>query len=109
MTTLQYIHFAIELWGAFFCMIAAIVIWLSRNLDKKGSYKLIALMIVSELLMASDAVAWLFRGNTSEVGFYIVRIANFAAFFFGFLTMPLVAEVITHLIETRSGAKGLFW
>lgn len=109
MTTLQYVHFAVELWGAFFCMIAAVVIWISRGLDKKGSYKLIALMIDSGLLMISDAMAWLFRGNTGEVGFYVVRISNFAAFFFAFLTMPLVAEVITHMIEARSGAKGLFW
>ena len=109
MTTLQYVHFSIELWGAFFCMIAAVVIWISRNLDKKSSYKLIALMLTSAMLMISDAVAWLYRGDTGEAGFYIVRVANFAAFFFGFLTMPLVAEVITHMIERRSGAKGLFW
>ena len=109
MTTLQYVHFSIELWGAFFCLIAAVVIWISRNLDKKGSYKLIALMLTSALLMISDAMAWLFRGDTSTAGFYVVRTANFAAFFFGFLTMPLVAEVITHIIERRTGAKGLFW
>ena len=109
MTTLQYVHFAIELWGAFFCLIAAVVIWISRGQNKILSYKMIALMIVSALLMISDATAWLFRGNTSEAGFYIVRIANFAAFFFAFLTMPLVAEYITQIFETRSGVRGLFW
>ena len=109
MTTLQYVHFAVELWGAFFCLIAAVVIWISRGQNKILSYKMIALMIVSALLMISDATAWLFRGNTSEAGFYIVRIANFAAFFFAFLTMPLVAEYITQIFETRSGVRGLFW
>ena len=109
MTTLQYVHFSIEIWGAFFCLIAAAVIFISRSFDKKASYKLIALMLTSAMLMISDAVAWLFRGDASEVGYYVVRIANFAAFFFGFLTMPLVAEAITHMIERRSGVKGLFW
>ena len=109
MTTLQYVHFSVELWGALFCLIAAVVIWISRHSDKKGSYKLIALMLASSLLMISDAMAWLYRGNTSETGYYVVRIANFAAFFFGFLIMPLVAEVITHIIEKRSGVEGLFW
>ena len=109
MTTLQYVHFSVELWGVFFCLIASFVIWISRGQNKILSYKMIALMIVSALLMISDATAWLFRGNTSEAGFYIVRIANFAAFFFAFLTMPLVAEYITQIFETRSGVRGLFW
>ena len=59
--------------------------------------------------MISDATAWLIRVNTTEAGFYSVRIANFAAFFFAFLTMPLVAEYITQIFETRSGVRGLFW
>ena len=109
MTTLQYLHFSIELWGAFFCIIALINISLKRAFDVKGSNKLIALMLDSALLMISDALAWLFRGNISETGYYVVRIANFSAFFFGFLTMPLVAEYITHIIRRRTGINGLYW
>ena len=109
MTTLQYIHFAVELWGAFFCLVSAVVIRISGSKNRAISYKMIALMLVSALLMISDAMAWLFRGDPSEVGFYIVRIANFSAFFFAFLTMPLVAEFITHIFEMRSGVRGLFW
>lgn len=109
MTTLQYIHFSIELWGAFFCLIAAINIALKKSFDVKGSGKLIALMVNSALLMISDALAWIYRGNISETGYYVVRAANFCAFFFGFLTMPLVAEYITHIIQKRSGINGLYW
>ena len=109
MTTLQYIHFSIELWGAFFCLVSTISIGINKDFDPKGSYKLIALMLNSTILMVSDAMAWLFRGNPSEAGYYIVRISNFAAFFFGFMTMPLVAEYITHIIKKRSGINGLYW
>ncbi len=109
MTTLQYVHFSIELWGAFFCLIAITTIFIQKEFDKNASYKLIALMTSSFFLMVSDAMAWLFRGNPSEAGYFIVRIANFAAFFFGFLTMPLVAEYMTHIIEKRSGIEGLYW
>ena len=56
MTTLQYIHFSIELWGAFFCLIAAVTIGINKDFDRKGSYKLIALMLNSVLLMVSDAI-----------------------------------------------------
>lgn len=53
MTTLQYIHFSIELWGAFFCFIAVINIALKKSFDVKGSGKLIALMINSALLVSN--------------------------------------------------------
>lgn len=109
MTTLQYVHVAIELWGAFFCLVAIVSISINKVFDRSGSNKLIALMLVSALLMISDALAWLFRGNPTEAGYYIVRITNFTAFFFGFLTMPLVAEYLTHIIEGRSGIRGLYW
>ena len=109
MTTLQYLHFSVELWGAFFCIVATAIIGISRNFDKKGSFMLIALMLNSTILMISDAMAWLFRGVPSNTGYYAVRIANFTAFFFGFLTMPLVAEYITHIIKKRSGIAGIFW
>jgi sensor histidine kinase YesM len=109
MTTLQYIHFSIELWGAFFCIIAVVNIALKRAFDVKGSAKLVALMANSALLMISDAFAWIYRGDISQTGYYAVRIANFCAFFFGFLTMPLVAEYITHIIRKRSGISGLYW
>lgn len=109
MTTLQYVHFSIELWGAFFCLVAAICAGITKDFDRKGSYRLIALMINSVILMVSDALAWFYRGLPGDTAYYVVRIANFAAFFFGFLTMPMVAEYITHIIKKRSGIYGLYW
>lgn len=109
MSTLQYVHFSIELWGAFFCLIAIATVAIKKDADKSASFKLIVLLASSFFLMVSDAMAWLFHGNPSTAGYYIVRIANFSAFFFGFLTMPLVAEYITHIIKKRSGIHGLYW
>ena len=109
MTTLQYVHFSIEIWGALLCLISVISVMITRHFDKTGARKLIALLSCAMLLMISDSLAWIFRGTSSEAGYHIVRIANFCAFFFGFLTMPLVAEYVSHLIRKRSGVDGLFW
>ena len=109
MSTLQYIHFSIEIWGALFCLISVFSVFITRHFDLKGARKLIVLLLCAMLLMVSDSLAWIFRGNISEAGYYIVRISNFCAFFFGFLTMPLVAEYISHLISKRSGIPGLYW
>lgn len=109
MTSLQYFHFSIEIWSAFFSGVAFIFILMTRYFDKKGARKLNRLMICSILLMLSDALAWWFRGNTTEAGYYIVRITNFCAFFFGFLMMPLIADYISHIISKRAGIEGLYW
>lgn len=109
MSTLQYIHFSIELWGALFCFIAIVVIFINKHFDKKASYLLIALMLNSQLLMIGDALAWYYRGDPSITGYYVVRIANFAAFFFGLFTMPLIAEYITYIIKRRSGVIRVYW
>ena len=109
MTVWQYIHFSIEMWGALFCVVATISVFITRRFDKVRANKLTNLLVASTLLMVSDAFAWMFRGNPTSTGYYAVRIANFCAFFFGFLVMPLVAEYISYLIYRRSGTSGLYW
>lgn len=109
MSTLQAIHFAIELWGALFCIVAAISIYITRHFDKMGAYKLLQLIVCAALMLISDASAWALRGVPGKVNFYAVRIANFCAFFFALAIMPLVARYLTYIIKKRSGITGLYW
>lgn len=109
MQTIQYIHFSIEMWGALFSLVGVLIVFLTRYFDKVGSRKLMLVLLCAALLMVSDGLAWLYRGNTSEAGYYIVRIANFASFFFGFLIMPLATQYVSHLIYIRSDGFKLYW
>ena len=109
MQTIQIIHFSVEMWGALFSLVGLLIVFLTRYFDKVGSRKLMLVLLCSALLMISDGLAWLFRGNPSEAGYYVVRIANFCSFFFGFLIMPLAAQYISHLIYVRSNGIKLYW
>lgn len=109
MTSLQTVHFTIELWGALFCIIAGISIFITRHFDKAGANKLLKLITTVALLLISDAVSWASRGAVGYFEYYLVRISNFAAFFFAFLIMPLVADYLTYIIKKRSGIVGLYW
>ncbi|MBR6360897.1 MAG: hypothetical protein IKS04_03810, partial [Clostridia bacterium] len=109
MSTLQYVHFSIEIWGALFSLISVVSIYITRHFDRKGANKLIILMLCTMMLMLSDSLAWVFRGSVSPAGYYMVRISNFCAFFFGFLVMPLVADYVSHLIMKRADITGLYW
>ena len=109
MTVVQYIHIAAELWGALLSVLAIVIVFMTRYSDKKGGKKLCFLMVCVVLLMVSDSLAWIFRGNPDPAGYYIVRMSNFCAFLFGFLVIPLSAEYFSHIISKRSGIPGLYW
>ena len=109
MQTIQYIHFSVEMWGALFSFVGILTVFLTRYFDNVGSRKLMLVLLCSALLMISDGMAWLYRGNTAPAGYYIVRTANFAALFFGFLIMPLVSQYVSHLIYVRSNGVRLYW
>ena len=61
------------------------------------------------MLMLCDAFAWWYRGDTSPLGYQAVRAANFFAFVFGFLAMPLTAEYVSGIIKKRAGNVQLYW
>ena len=109
MTNLQTVHFAIELWGALFSIIAGISIFITRHFDKAGANKLLKLTTTVALLLISDAVSWASRGVPGNIEYYLVRISNFSAFIFALLIMPLVADYLTYVIKKRSGIAGLYW
>ena len=109
MTGIQYFHFSVELWGSLFCIVAATCAFMIRYFDKKTTNKLINLLMCACFLMISDAFAWWLRGNTFPIGFQAVRLANFMAFFFGFLTMPLTAEYVSAIISKRAENVELYW
>ena len=109
MNILQYLHIAVDAWGAFFCMITIASILIGHSFDKKGSRRLIALMVCTILLMASDMVMWTCTGRAGERAHDLVRLSTYCTFFFGFLMLPLVAEYLIHIIVSRSGIGGLLW
>ena len=59
--------------------------------------------------MICDSLTWIFLGNSSQTAYYIVRSANFGAFFLGMLNMAVSAEYISHLIYKRTDGIDLKW
>ncbi len=101
MTQSHYIHIAFELWSAFFCIIALICV-LSASFHDKTKTKILGLQLFTcAMLNVSDMLAHLFRGNTSELGYYMVRISNFSVF----LCNHLLLLFATQYICVRLGSK----
>ena len=105
----QIVYFSIEIWGAFFSLIAALTILLTRHFDKSGSRKLMLAMLCSAALMICDGICIYFRGNSSPSAVFIERWSTFAVYFLSFLIIPLSAQYVSQIIYKRSGGFKLYW
>lgn len=105
----QTVYFSIEIWGAFFSLIAALTILLTRHFDKSGSRKLMLTLLCSAALMIADGISTFFRGNPMESARLIERWSTFAVYFLSFLIIPLSAQYVSQIIYKRSGGFKLYW
>ena len=61
---------------SFFCFQAGVFLWSGHQLKQNGRRTLIFIEFFTGFLLLSDALAYIFRGNTSELGYYMVRFSN---------------------------------
>ena len=62
----QSIHIALLLWGCILCLISALCMVLSRDMDQK-KYRMLLMQLSCAVLLASDAAAWAFRGRPGSL------------------------------------------
>ena len=64
------------------CMAIAFFIAISKSSSPQRKRALILLMLSSTVLMLADRFVYIFNGDTSIAGFWIMRICNFEVYFF---------------------------
>ena len=65
---------------AFFCLQVGVFLLSGHKFRNNSRRTLILLQFITAFLLFCDALAYIFRGSTYGVGFYIVRISNFLVF-----------------------------
>lgn len=78
------INIAALLTLSFFCFQAGIFLWSGHRLKNNGRRTLINVEFFTAFLLLFDALAYIFRGDTSNLGWYMVRISNFLVFLCNF-------------------------
>ena len=109
MTVTQYIHIAVETWGAIFCMIAAVCVHVTRRFDREMAKNLCRLLMVDAILNICEALAYLYRGNVTHTGYVMVRVTNFAVFVCGYLLALFACRYIGLVIERQGGQWDRGW
>ena len=73
--------------------------FLTKYTTKKRRYSLMLMSFSAMILLISDRWAYYFRGNTSQIGYWMVRITNFLVFF---LTLVIIYSFNEYLIDLCS-------
>ena len=78
------------------CAIMAVMLLLTKFLSKKRKWILTGMEIIATLLLFFDRLAYIYAGNTTSMGYIMVRVANFIVFF---MTSAIVLCFNFYLID----------
>ena len=62
------------------CPILSVLAYLTKSLSKKRKAILMAMELGAMFLLIFDRYSYIFRGDISTLGYWIVRISNFMVF-----------------------------
>ena len=82
------------------CGIISIFVLFTKALSPRRRRCLFLMDIFSVLLLMADRFAYVYRGNISRVGFYMVRISNFTVYFMFLLILFAFNSYLTDLYIT---------
>ena len=105
MTMIAQMHIALEIWGCIFSVITAVTLYVSKGIKYKENKALLHIFIANALILVSDSLAWMFRGNPSQLGFYMVRISNYLVFILEFVLLWRFADYVNVSINQRHIVK----
>ena len=100
---------ALLMWGCIFCLIAAFCLFLGKNYNKERRKWMLRMELSTAALLGSDSLAWIFRGNPDELGYYMVRISNFLVFALSNLTLLFFQQYVGRHIFSEEERRQNKW
>ena len=64
------------------CFVLAILSFFTKSLGRKRRHALILMEAIAAMLLIMDRFAYIYRGNVSNLGYWMVRISNFCVYLF---------------------------
>ncbi|MCR5626910.1 MAG: HD domain-containing protein, partial [Lachnospiraceae bacterium] len=83
--------------------IISLFVVMSKGMSKKRKESLIIIELGSMLLLIFDRYAYIYRGDVSFTGYWMVRISNFMVFFLTIVTVIGFNEYLADLITNEGG------
>lgn len=94
------------------CGLVALFVFLTKFSSYKRKLSLLQVELCSMLLLMSERFSYVYRGNVSQLGYWMVRISNFCVFFFTLMDVYFFNEYLTDLFthegKLKNTPKALF-
>ncbi len=87
------------------CGVLIVMALMSKTLSKRRRRILALFEAAGMILLLSDRYAYIYRGNTSELGFWMVRICNFLVYFLTLYITHSITLYLRDLLENEGGLK----
>ena len=86
------------------CFVLALLSFFTKTLSPKRRHSLICMELFASLLLIMDRFAYIYRGNVSDLGFWMVRISNFSVYLF---PICIIHEFNLYLIDLYTNEGGM--
>ena len=98
------IQIALEMWGAVFCAVFLVFIWLNPGTKSRNDRLLTGLIFHIALLLVSDCLAWFTRGGEGVLSSIVVRVSNYLVFVLNYALGLIVLQHVELMLE-QNGKK----
>ena len=93
------INMTFDVWSALFNVILIVGVVVLRRHNYTQASALTFALLANMGLNIGDALAYVFRGDASQLGYWMVRISNFSVFLFNHLLLLFAAQFVVQTIE----------
>ena len=101
MSTIGYINISLELFGGLLSLIFILCLSLGSPKKEELEHLYIRVLSINTAVLFSDAAAWLFKGHPDGFSFWMVRIANFLVFTFGYILLAVFTDYLVCFISAK--------
>ena len=105
MNLVTFLHVIVESGFALLCLLALLSLRLYDTAERKSTKVLRACLLMNTLINIADAFAYVYRGDTSDIGYSLVRISNFAVFAGMLALLALGNKLLDVLLEERGAGE----
>ena len=82
-----------------------LLVFLTNTLPRPRRIALFLMELGATLLLWADRLAYIYRGQSGKLAFYMVRITNFSVFFFSIFLLSAFSLYLIDLFKTQSELK----
>lgn len=87
------------------CVVIAFFIAITKGLPTKKIITLVLLELTTALLLLADRAAYLYRGDVSKLGYWMVRLSNFSVFLLTIMVLSAFGFYLVDLFQEKMQNK----